>query len=186
MAFLSSPMRMSSQLRAVLLACIALTVLAPTSLAELPDEYEVKALFLYNFARFFEFPGELPGEALCIAVVGHDPFRGTLEQLARNQAKSGRSFCVRHYKTAAEARGCHIVFIPASDARRTRAALDALKGSNALVVGETPGFCQSGGIVNFELSGGTVRFEINPEAVARAGLKASSKLLSLAKIVHGQ
>lgn len=177
------------QARVVLLLCLA-SIAAPAGPSaaspQTPDEYQVKALFLYNFAKFFEWPKTMREDPLCIGVVGRDPFGGTLEKIVKSQPPAAHSFLVRHYRTAAEARDCHIVFIPATDPRRIRAALDSLNGSSVVTVGESPGFCESGGILNFELVEGTVRFEINTDAVERTGLKASSKLLSVARKAREQ
>lgn len=186
MAFLSVR-RQSREILAALLLCAApLTAGVPANTQEVLDEYQVKALFLYNFAKFFEWPKDLPEDSFCIGTIGQDPFAGALEQVVQKRASSGRAFHVEHYRTAAEARKCHIVFIPSSDFKRIRAALDGLSGSSVLTVGESAGFCESGGIVNFALVDGTLRFEINPAAAARAGLRVSSKLLNLAKIARDQ
>ena len=186
MAFLSVRGHSFEILAALVLCSVRLLAGVPANTREVLDEYQVKALFLYNFAKFFEWPRELLEESFCIGTIGQDPFSGALEQIVQKHATSGRSFRVEHYRTAAEARKCHIVFIPASDFKRIRAALDGLAGTNALTVGESAGFCESGGVVNFTLVEGTVRFEINPAAAARAGLRVSSKLLNLARIAREQ
>lgn len=148
------------------------------------EEYHVKALFLYAFTKFVEWPSDMPGDALCIGIVGDDPFGDILDQTVAGKTVNGRGFVVKRFKSDAEARLCHIVFVGASETKRMRAVLDALKGSGVLTVGEARGFAQAGGVINFEIVDNKVRFEVNIEAAKRARLKLSSKLLSLAKIVR--
>lgn len=186
MAFLRGSARFVKLPAALITCAVTLAAGVPANNQEVIDEYQVKALFLYNFTKFFAWPKDPAEDSFCIGTIGQDPFSGALEQVVQKRASSGRTFHVEHYRTAAEARNCHIVFIPASDVKRIRAALDVLAGSSVLTVGESAGFCENGGIVNFALIEGTVRFEINPAAAARAGLRVSSKLLNLARIAREQ
>jgi hypothetical protein len=152
--------------------------------AQTANEYEVKAAFLYKFASFVEWPSESGNEPLCIAVVGQDPFGAALDQVVKGKSINGRAFLIKRFKPGQDAAGCHIVFISASERSRVPSVLDRLHGVSALTVSDIPGFCQAGGMINFELVDQKVRFEINPQAAERAGLKLSSKLLSVAKIVR--
>jgi hypothetical protein len=81
---------------------------------------------------------------------------------------------------------CHIVFIPVTEKDQAARIVKSLRGSGTLTVGECEGFAVRGGIINFTLEGGNVRFEINRLAAERAGLKISSRLLNLAKVVTEQ
>ncbi len=152
--------------------------------AQTANEYEVKAAFLYKFASFVEWPSESGNEPLCIAVVGQDPFGASLDDVVKGKSINGRGFLIKRFKPGEDTTGCHIVFISTSERSRVRSILDRLHGVSALTVSDIPGFCQAGGIINFELVDQKVRFEINPQAADRARLKLSSKLLSVAKIVR--
>ena len=152
--------------------------------AQTANEYEVKAAFLYKFASFVEWPPESVNVPLCIAVVGQDPFGAALDDVVKGKSINGRGFLIKRFKSGQDASGCHIVFISASEKSRVRSVLDQLRGSSILTVSDIPGFCQGGGMIDFELLEQKVRFEINPEAAERARLKVSSKLLSVAKIVR--
>jgi hypothetical protein len=152
--------------------------------AQTANEYEVKAAFLYKFASFVEWPPESVNVPLCIAVVGQDPFGAALDDVVKGKSINGRGFLIKRFKSGQDASGCHIVFISASEKSRVRSVLDQLRGSSILTVSDIPGFCQGGGMIDFELLDQKVRFEINPEATERARLKVSSKLLSVAKIVR--
>jgi hypothetical protein len=153
-------------------------------LAQTASEYEVKAAFLYRFASFVEWP---PGSAhgpLCIGVAGQDPFGAALDEVVKGKSINGRAFVVKRFQTGQEPAGCHIVFISSSEKKKLRSILDRLHGEAVLTVGDMPGFCENGGVVNLELADDRVSFEINLDAAERARLRLSSKLLSLAKIIR--
>lgn len=145
-----------------------------------PTEYEVKAAFLLNFARFIEWPPEYETGPICIGIVGQDPFGPVLDEAIKGQGVNGRAFVVRRFRKHQEAAACHIVFFGASEESRLPSLLTRLQPGAVLTVGETPEFCRKGGIINFELAGNRVRFEINFGAAHAARLHISSKLLSLA------
>lgn len=147
--------------------------------------YEVKASFLYNFARFIEWPPEAADVQFCIGILGTDPFGRVLEQLAREKSSSGRQFVVRRFKAGQEPGECRILFISSSEHKRLREILQHLWGRPVLTVGDMPGFCASGGMIDFDLADDRVRFEVNLQAAEQAGLEVSCKLLAMARIFHG-
>jgi len=149
-------------------------------MSETANEYEVKAAFLYKFASFVEWPPDSPSSTLCIGVIGQDPFGSMLEGVVRGKSINGRNFLIRRYKSAQDAVACHIVFISSSERSRLRTVLDGLRGSAALTVSDIPGFCENGGMIDFEILEQKVRFVINQEAAEQAHLKLSSKLLNVA------
>ena len=148
------------------------------------DEYQVKAVFLYNFAKFVEWPDDMPADALYIGIIGEDPFGPVLDKVVNGKTVGGRRLIVKRLKNPQQARECHIVFVGTSEKKRMRPILDTLHGAGVLTVSEMPGFSESGGVINFEIAGNKVHFDINVEAAERARLRVSSKLLSLAKIVR--
>ncbi len=152
-------------------------------------EYPLKLAFLYNFAKFVEWPSDSfrsPGAPLAICIVGHDPFRLDIENELRTRLAGGHPVEFLALKPTDKLNACHIVFIPVTEKDQAARIVRSLKGSGALTVGESEGFAVKGGIINFTVEGGNVRFEINRLAADRAGLKISSKLLNLAKIVTDQ
>jgi hypothetical protein len=150
------------------------------------DEYRVKAAFLYNFAKFVEWPPETfqsPTDPLVICTLGYDPYRRALEETVRDKTIQGRTFSVRQVSDVEQANTCQIFFVSASESKRAAAMLPRLKTTGVLTVGEAEGFAASGGVINFKTENGRVRFEINVTAAERAKLRISSKLLSLVQIV---
>ncbi|MDX2032042.1 MAG: YfiR family protein, partial [Blastocatellia bacterium] len=128
------------------------------------DEYQVKAAFLFNFAKFVEWPGEAfpdGGAPLVIGIVGSDPFGATLDQTVSNKSVNNRQLSIRRLKWGQNLRSCHILFVSSSERRRMGQIVESLKGASVLTVGEMEQFNQQGGIINFLMEENKVGFEIN-------------------------
>jgi len=157
--------------------------------ANSPSEYQLKAVFLFNFAKFIDWPpGSLtsPQSPFAICILGQDPFGNALDDILQGKMIRDQPLAVQRLKDQAEARRCQIVFVSSSESARLAEILKSLRGANTLIVGETNGFAASGGTIEFTLEDNRLRFTINTDAADRAGLKFSAKLLSLAKIVHDE
>jgi YfiR/HmsC-like len=153
------------------------------------DEYQVKAAFLYNFAKFVEWPlGTFANstDPIGICIVGQNPFGSTLENMVQGKKVGDRTFAVRRLPDMQQANQCQILFIGASEWKRTRALLNAVKGSGVLTVGESDDFTVLGGIISFRLDGPRVRIKVDLQTAEHAKLRISSKLLSLAEIAKRQ
>ena len=174
-----------------IIACWLFSIASPRALSQKDEgaEYPVKLAFLYNFTKFVEWPPDSyrePGAPLLICIVGHDPFSETLESELRTRNVGGHPVGLRTFKPTDNLSVCQIVFVPATEKDQADRIVRGLKGSRTLTVGETEGFAVLGGIINLTVEGNKVHFEVNRLAAERAGLKISSTLLSIAKIVHEQ
>jgi hypothetical protein len=171
-----------------LVACAAFLLLAiPTSVssATLP-EYQIKAAFLFNFAKFVTFPGQAfaaDNSVFVIGVLGDDPFGSTLDQTVQGKTIGDRKIVVRRSNNIDDLRHCQIVFICASRKKDLGTVLAKCKADNILSVGESDGFATHGGVINFYVEDNKVRFEINPKAAERASLQISAQLLRLGRVV---
>ena len=148
-----------------------------------PSEYQLKAAFIFNFAKFVDWPAKAFAEEsspIVIGVLGDDPFGEELKRTILNKAVAGRSVTNRSVSSIEEARSCHILFISTSEKQRLREIFDGLRGASVLTVGETDQFTEAGGMINFVIRDKRIRFEIRDDIARDAGLKISSKLLSLA------
>jgi hypothetical protein len=153
------------------------------------DEYQVKAAFLYNFAKFVEWPQGAfasPTDPIGICIVGQNPFGSTLEKMVQGKMVGDRTFAVRRFPDTLQASQCQILFIGAAEWRRTRALLEAVKSTGILTVGESDDFTALGGIISFRLDGPRVRIKVDLQTAEQAKLRISSKLLSLAEIAKKQ
>jgi hypothetical protein len=155
-----------------------------------PSEYQLKAAFLFNFAKFIDWPpGSFPSprSPFTICVLGQDPFGHALDDILHGKMIRDQPLAFQRLKDKTEARSCQIVFVSSSESTHLADILESLRGANVLLVGETTGFASSGGTIEFALDGDNhLRFTINTDAADRAGLKVSSKLLALAKVVRGE
>jgi hypothetical protein len=152
-------------------------------------EYPLKALFLYNFGSYVEWPAEAFTNAkapFVIGVLGSAPLESSLQELATTKTVAGRKIVVEKYPSAEKIQRCQILFVTRNvSPQQQRLAMEKLKDQHVLIVGESKGFAGQGGSVNFFIESNKVRFEINPDSARQHQLTISSKLLSLAKIVPG-
>ncbi len=150
------------------------------------SEYQVKAVFLFNFAQFVDWPAEgFPDSdtPLVIGVLGEDPFRGFLDQTVRDERLGGRPLQVRRYHSVDEIKTCHILFISGPEGDRPEGILAGLKNRPILTVSDADGFAERGGMIRFVTDRNRIRLQINLEAAEAAHLTISSKLLRVAEII---
>jgi hypothetical protein len=151
----------------------------------LAGEYQVKAAYLFNFAKFVEWPVgafATPDAPLVIGIYGPDPFGAALEALVRDKRVAGRPLVIRRSGSITDLRTSHLVFVSATAKDALPAVLARLSGATVLTVGEDERFIESGGVVRFELVDGRVGFTIDVGAASRARLTISSQLLRLARV----
>ena len=157
-----------------------------TLCAQLPREYDVKAVFLYNFASFVTWPDSAFPDAdapFVIGVLGHDPFGQVLDEVVAAEKAKNRPLTVRRVSRVDDAAGCHILFVSASESRRVPEILRKQAGKPSLLVGDFPGFAEAGGMVGFRMEGSRLKLDINVEAARAADLVISSKLLRVARVI---
>lgn len=149
------------------------------------DEYAVKAAYLYNFAKFVEWPPEAFAQAdapLLICIAGSNPFGGALDTLAGKLVDS-HPVTVRYLPAASGLEQCHIVFIGRAEQGRSKALLAKLAQLPVLTVGDNSDFIEAGGMIGLIEAEQRIRFNINLTAARQANLKLSSQLLKLATVV---
>jgi hypothetical protein len=142
----------------------------------------LKAAFLYNFAKFAEWPADAPSGALTLCVLGDAAVADALEATTKGHAIGSRDIVVSRVKSGG-LHGCHLLYVSGADAKRSAQILDELKGAAVFTVGDRDQFPEAGGIAGFFVDGAKLRFAINVDAAQRARLRISSRLLSLAKLV---
>jgi YfiR/HmsC-like len=168
-------------------ATIALVCATALHSQNSPSEYQVKAAFLFNFAKFVEWPSDTFSNAtapIALCVFRHDPFGNALDEVIRGKTINNRDLVARRTRELSELRGCQVIFVDEREEKQLPEILAILKGASSLVVGEGTEFAERGGAIQFFLENNRLRFAINVDAVQRSRLQASSKLLALARIVH--
>ncbi|MBZ5639719.1 MAG: YfiR family protein [Acidobacteriia bacterium] len=148
-------------------------------------EYEVKAAFLFNFARFVEWPDVrgVGDRTFTIGILGSDPFGEILDRAVAGKKFNGQTIAVRRLREPKDATACRILFIGTSEDRRFLEIMETLRGAPVLTVTEmTTG--KRGAVIRFFIEDRGVRFEVDLDAAARSGLKISSRLLSVARVLR--
>ena len=149
-------------------------------------EYQIKAAFLFNFAQFVQWPTTAFSESnapFCIGILGDDPFGTALEETIQGETIDRRKLLVRRSQRFEDLEDCQLIFICKSEEGRLSDIFSKLDSKPILTVSEIDSFAENGGAIDFYLQGNKVRFEINPSSAQRGGLKISSQLLSLGKVV---
>lgn len=174
-----------SVLAVAVVAAGVLTTGKPGALAQTgsPHEYALKAAVLYHFAEFVEWPAQAERDTITVCVAGKTAYDAARETIGGKSIR-GKTLVVRQFTGPQDLRNCHILFISAAEKGRMRPILDTVRNTSVLTVGETGGFTESGGIINFKAEGNHLRFDINPDAATRVGLRISSQLLKLARVVR--
>jgi len=150
----------------------------------------IKAGFIYNFAKFVEWPSAAfaqPDSPIVIGILGTDPFGNLIDRIIENKRIGARGLVVKRLKWGTDLkdlRECKILFVGASEKAHLDDLVQIVKSLPILTVGETPGFAERGGVIRFVLEDNRVRFEINVEAAHQADLTISSRLLTLARIIQ--
>lgn len=171
----------------VLCVCAAFPARGQSPGSSDSSEYLIKAGFIYNFAKLMEWPDPVfpqPNSPIVIGVLGNtDPFQGTLDDVLKGKQVNGHPFVVRHLKSRDDIKGCNILFVTSSEATHVDELLHQVRGLPILTIGDTPGFAERGGIINFVVEDNKVRFDIDVQAAKQADINISSRLLALARIV---
>jgi len=170
--------------------CLLLNFSATRACAQTIErpEYELKAAFIYNFAKFITWPSNSFARAdapIVLAVLGDDPFGLAWQQTLAGKSVNGHPIEIIHFQRADAVTNCHILFVAISEKDRLLPALKTVAGRSVLTVGDFDRFAHRGGMINLFLERKSIRFEINANATERAGFKVSPKLGGLGKIVRG-
>jgi hypothetical protein len=151
-----------------------------------PNEYQVKATYLYNFGRFVKWPDTAPagkGDSFSVCVLGQVPFGSILDSTLAGEALDGKPVVLRRISKPHDAGECRILFISSAEEKHLKEILTALDENGVLTVSDMPGFARRGGMIQFVLEGDKIRFEINLASAESARLVLSSELLKVAASV---
>lgn len=175
--------------RIVSLAAVGLiSLLAGIAHAELtPDE--VKAAFLYNFSKFVQWPAASFDDSkapLVIGVLGSDGFGDLLTRFVTGKTVGGRGLVVRHGTSLERIGRCHLLFVSGTESPAIGESIDSSADESVLTVGEADDFISAGGMVQLGLVENRVRFAISRDRAERVGIRISSKVLNLSRIMVAQ
>lgn len=164
---------------------LSMGLLASASAQSSLNEAQAKAAFVLNFARYIEWPASAFGASeasVVVCLVGRDNLGAALLAL-EGRTVQGRALKVRRGVAADDMRGCQLVYIDETEERRVLPVLRVLAGQPVLTVSAIERFVDMGGAIGIVLGEDRLLFEVNRAALVQAQLKASSKLLQLARII---
>jgi hypothetical protein len=167
------------------IACATMLLLSKSIVAQQYSEYEVKAVFIYNFAKFIDWPPQdlKPNQPFVIGIYGNDPFGKILPTVLDKKLIKDHKWIIKYYKTPSEIGQCQILFISKISNYELLKVFEQISTKATLSIGDNiPDFCKNGGVINFTSPSDKYRFEINSIVAQQASLTISSKLLSIAKL----
>jgi hypothetical protein len=165
-----------------ILALLGFTWLG-TSVAATPES-QLKAAYVYNFAKFVEWPNAESLSGIAICVYGKDSLGGFLDEAVRGKLVHGLPILIRRLPAGNESwDGCQVLFFGLNKTAPLESILGGLQGRSILTIGESDGFAEVGGMIGLAIDRGRVRFDINLGALAGAHLKASSQLIEIGRVV---
>jgi hypothetical protein len=146
---------------------------------------ELTAAFLVNFVKFTSWPvAALPADApIVMCVAGKNSVADALQPLTATLTISRQAVVVRRLRDGSSMTECHVLYVTSNDPQQIDQVLRQTATQPILSVSDAPRFAERGGVVGFFVEHGKMRFAVNTTAAERAGLRISSKLLSLSKIV---
>jgi hypothetical protein len=168
---------------------VAVQLLASAvTMAQGAVEPALKAAYLYNFVKFTEWRAEaVPSDAsIRLCVLGDEAVETALEQTVKNRQVGGRSFTVMRVNVDDALSSCRVLYVTGLDRRRLAQLLERIKAAPVFTVSDLDGFAAFGGVGQLFVENGKMKFALNPTSAQRAGLRLSSKLLALAKIVKDE
>ena len=151
------------------------------------DEAQTKAAFVFNFLKFVEWPADAtrgPQEAFVMLIIGAGATADATEQFLAAKQIGERPVLVRRIKWDQSLSGVDAVFVAESDTKKLRRVFDTAAAAGTLTIGEGEEFATRGGVIALLVENNRVRFDVDTAAATAAGLRVSSKLLALTRLVH--
>ena len=143
-----------------------------------------KAVFIYNFVTYVQWPEEAGTGVFKIGILGDSPLEMQLREISKKRGTRDRKLQVQVYRDIEDLEMCHVLFISSEQAGKLEKIRRRLGDRSVLTISDTPGLANRGVAINFVLVKGKLKFEINQQALQRADLRASAQLLKLAILVE--
>jgi YfiR/HmsC-like len=148
-------------------------------------EYLLKTAFLYNFAKFVEWPDDSASGSdvpLTLCLMGDYPVEGTLDSIAGKTVR-GRKLSIMHVRSVVEAKKCHLLYLAPSEIARLAEVVQGLQNDPVLTVCDVDGCAQAGVMIAMRMEQQRIHLDINLAAVQRTPLKMSAQLIKLSRVV---
>ena len=158
---------------------------APAQMADdISREDQIKAVFIYNFTKYIQWPESDTSEVFIIGVLGNSNLVIPLRRIAQKRLVNNKKIQVIQFYNIEDVKNYHILFLSPGIEEHFQVILQKIRSKNILTIGNENNFTHLGGIINLIRVEGKIKFEMNLKALSRAGLAASSQLLKLAILVE--
>lgn len=148
---------------------------------EISKADKLKAVFIYNFTGYIQWPDAETSDPFVIAIIGKSPLVIPLKEIAKKKKVSGnRKIEIKHLKNIEDIKACQILFISKSEKKRLEEIVKKVEGTHILTISDSKSFAARGVAINFVRVDEKVKFEMNRNVIAHSGFKVSSQLLQLA------
>jgi hypothetical protein len=150
-------------------------------------ESQIKAMFVYNFLKFVEWPTDTSlgaRDPFVVVIIGEGPTADAAEHYLETRAIGDRPVSVRRIRWDQSLEGARAAFVLEQDARKLHRVLDAATAAGVLTIGEGDNFTTSGGVIGLLIEDRRLRFDVDTSAAQHAGLRVSSKILALSRNVR--
>jgi hypothetical protein len=143
----------------------------------------LKAAFIYNFAKFTQWPEDAPeAKPFVMCVVGDPNVAAALEQAVKDRLLGGNSIAVERLTrtSSGPSRPCRLLYLSGTTTAQATELLSAFRGTPMLTISDLEGFTELGGMVQFFYEHGQLRFSIGMKSAWMSRLQISAKILTLA------
>jgi hypothetical protein len=165
------------------LSVLLLLMLFLTTIAVKGQNEKFKALFLYNFTKYIEWPADMQGGDFVIGVLGNSPIKKELDIIATKKQIGTQPIKVKVFNSISDIGSCHVLFIPSGKSSALQEVNKKVGGKGILVITDKPGLAKKGAGINYVLKGGHQDFEINKSTISQQNLKVNSSLFALGTVV---
>lgn len=157
-------------------------------LAEGMTEDQIKSSYVFNFAKFVEWPAGMiqVNDKITLCVIGSEVLDGALSTLDGRKAGGRELHVVQHINPDDDLNNCHLVFIGESEQRRFVSIIKSLGDSPILTISDIEDFAEKGGGIGLLYHENRIVFEVNLTSVQRTKLRLPGQLLNIASYVFGR
>jgi len=165
----------------VALICVMMTVMSFQKAFAQKEKYH--SIFIYNFSKYVKWPDAVSSGKFIIGVMGSSTIQSELKEMAASKQVNGMAIEVKQCNSVADIKGCHILYISASESGKLDQVVSQAQSQSVLIVTDKPGLAKQGAAINFVEVDGKIKFELNQGSAESHGLKVSGSLTSLAILV---
>src|SRR5688572_7104956 len=110
---------------------------------------KIKAVYIYNFTKYIEWPKEYREQVFVIGILGESSLVKELEGMSSSKKVFGQDIEVKQFADLSQVSKCHILYMPSDSKEQIGNVLNKIKGYSTLLVTDTPGLATKGSAINF-------------------------------------